>query len=138
MKNLILLSFVFTVNAQALTTISENDMSSKPIELFEQQVTIQGKQVTALANAHGMTVYIFKKDSPGKSVCTGSCLDEWPAVHVIAADEQLTPPFGKIIGNDGLPQLTVNGLPLYLYAEDTAPGDANGNYPQWESVIITH
>jgi predicted lipoprotein with Yx(FWY)xxD motif len=33
---------------------------------------------------------------------------------------------GVITGTDGKPQLTLNGLPLYYYLKDTAPGDVLG------------
>ena len=31
-----------------------------------------------LVDAKGMTLYVFAADSPGKSTCTGSCLQYWP------------------------------------------------------------
>ena len=31
-----------------------------------------------LTDAKGMTLYIFKKDSPGKSACAGPCVEKWP------------------------------------------------------------
>ena len=34
--------------------------------------------------------------------------------------------FDSIERTDGTSQLTVNGMPLYLLASDTAPGDVNG------------
>ena len=30
--------------------------------------------------------------------------------------------------------MTYNGLPLYFYATDKAPGDANGIYTNWAAV----
>jgi hypothetical protein len=32
--------------------------------------------------------------------------------------------------------VTYNGLPLYFFAKDTAPGDTNGIYPNWEAVVL--
>ena len=31
-----------------------------------------------LADAKGMTLYTFKKDSAGKSACAGECVTRWP------------------------------------------------------------
>ena len=31
-----------------------------------------------LADAKGMTLYWFTKDSPGKSSCSGPCVEKWP------------------------------------------------------------
>jgi predicted lipoprotein with Yx(FWY)xxD motif len=39
-----------------------------------------------LVDAKGMTLYIFKKDSPGKSVCAGMCVEKWP-LYYFAGDK---------------------------------------------------
>ena len=31
-----------------------------------------------LTDTEGKTLYWFKKDSPGKSTCSGACLEKWP------------------------------------------------------------
>jgi predicted lipoprotein with Yx(FWY)xxD motif len=36
--------------------------------------------------------------------------------------------------DNGTLQVTYNGLPLYFYSGDRAPGDTNGNYPGWNPV----
>ena len=33
-------------------------------------------------------------------------------------------------------QVTYNGKPLYFFSKDTAPGDTNGIYPNWEAVVL--
>ena len=33
-------------------------------------------------------------------------------------------------------QVTYNGLPLYFFSGDSAPGDANGIYPGWQAVVL--
>ncbi|HEV2713940.1 MAG TPA: hypothetical protein VGU64_01670, partial [Terriglobales bacterium] len=37
--------------------------------------TSKGK---ALVDAKGMTLYVFEKDTPGKSNCNGPCATNWP------------------------------------------------------------
>jgi len=32
----------------------------------------------AIVDAKGMTLYTFEKNSAGKSVCNGSCAQNWP------------------------------------------------------------
>ncbi len=86
------------------------------------QIVVDGK---------GMTAYIFDQDKPGsgKSVCTGDCATAWPAIDAGSATPTVTGVTGKvgtITGTDGDLQVTVNGYPLYTFAQDTAPGDVKG------------
>jgi predicted lipoprotein with Yx(FWY)xxD motif len=95
-----------------------------------------------VAGANGMTVYQFSKDvaDSGTSACTGGCLTTWPALTVPAGS---TPSGGSgVVGklgtitraDDGTLQVTYNGLPLYFFHNDKAPGDANGVYADWSAV----
>ncbi|MEZ0241204.1 MAG: hypothetical protein ACAH65_10435 [Chloroflexota bacterium] len=36
--------------------------------------------------------------------------------------------------DNGALQVTYNGLPLYFFKNDQAPGDTNGVYENWEIV----
>lgn len=82
-------------------------------------------------DADGRTVYLFAKDSAiFTSACTGDCLTTWPPVPAPAG--RLTLPsdgrgeLAPMNGNDGARQLAFDGIPLYYYAGDTAPGQING------------
>ncbi len=79
----------------------------------------------------GMTVYFFDNDvaDSGMSNCTGQCAAMWPAVHPAGTDpvvDGVTGKVGTITGTDGEPQLTIDGRPVYTFANDAAPGDVNG------------
>lgn len=81
-----------------------------------------------LVDPDGLTLYVFTQDSGGESVCYDQCAENWPAV---AADTAIssdldTAMFGSTERTDGTSQLTINGMPLYLFAADEAPGDVNG------------
>lgn len=90
----------------------------------------------------GLTLYNFTKDTKdsGTSVCTGGCLETWPALTVEAGgtptgDAGVTGTLGTITRADnGALQVTYNGLPLYFFKNDTAPGDLNGVYENWVTV----
>lgn len=82
-----------------------------------------------LTDAKGMTLYIFKKDSPGKSACAGPCVEKWPLYFrekVAAPEEVMAGDFGTITREDGKKQTTYKGWPLYYFAGDKAPGDLLG------------
>ncbi|HEV2067299.1 MAG TPA: hypothetical protein VGR08_10710 [Thermomicrobiales bacterium] len=84
---------------------------------------------TFLTDAEGRTLYMFTRDEPGTSNCSGDCLANWPA---FAAEEPLTLPDGvpgeltQITREDGSQQVAYNDMPLYYYAADTAAGDTTG------------
>ena len=80
-------------------------------------------------DSKGMTLYIFKKDSPGKSVCAGPCVEKWPLYfrEKVAVPEGVNAgDFGTITREDGKRQTTYKGWPLYYYSGDKAPGDVSG------------
>ena len=82
-----------------------------------------------LTDAKGMTLYIFKKDSPGKSACAGPCVEKWPLYFrekVAVPDGVMAGDFGTITREDGKRQTTYKGWPLYYFAGDKAPGDVLG------------
>jgi predicted lipoprotein with Yx(FWY)xxD motif len=86
-----------------------------------------------LVGDNGMTLYIFKKDAPGKSNCNADCLAKWPPLLAGAAGavpvlgEGIDP---KLIGTatlaDGRTIITYNGMPLYYWSKDAKPGDVTG------------
>jgi predicted lipoprotein with Yx(FWY)xxD motif len=81
-----------------------------------------------LTDAKGMTLYYFVKDTPGKSFCTGECLQKWPPVRpeAVAAMAGLeAKDFGTLAREDGN-QATFRGYPLYYFFKDAKTGDTNG------------
>ena len=84
--------------------------------------------VELLTDAKGYTLYWFAPDSPGKSVCYGSCAAYWPPVGGNAsAGPGVTGTIGTIKRTDGTTQATYDGHPLYTYIGDSAPGQDGGN-----------
>ena len=130
----------------AESAASSADTSSTAPSAAATGVTVDAKPVGSIgtvlvAGSNGMTVYNFamdKKDS-GTSACTGGCITKWPALTVAAgatptASAGVTGKLGTITRDDGTLQVTYNGLPLYFFANDKAPGDANGVYTNWMAV----
>jgi predicted lipoprotein with Yx(FWY)xxD motif len=84
-----------------------------------------------LVDVDGMTLYIYKKDSPGKSTCgaANGCLEKWPVFYL----DELEPAIGfnptdfaVITREDGKKQTTYKGMPLYYYSKDKTADDTLG------------
>ena len=89
-----------------------------------------------LVNQSGFTLYYFSqdKDAAGGSACYDDCAALWTAFY--AGDDLSLPEslrssdFASIMRTDGSKQTTYRGWPLYLYSEDHAEGDINGQGEQ--------
>ena len=84
-----------------------------------------------VVDGKGMTAYVFDRDTAGSgaSSCTGDCAKAWPAITSSSDTPKVdgvTGKVGTITGVDGAKQVTLEGMPLYTYAEDGAAGDVNG------------
>jgi predicted lipoprotein with Yx(FWY)xxD motif len=83
-----------------------------------------------LADADGKVLYVFGRDEKGKSNCAGNCAQTWPLLKAggtpRAGEGAQASLISTIRRDDGETQVTYNGLPLYYYAADQKPGDANG------------
>jgi predicted lipoprotein with Yx(FWY)xxD motif len=86
-----------------------------------------------LVDSKGDTVYYFEKDKQGgtTSTCSGACASVWPPLTTNGAPKgqkgASASKLGTIKRSDGTTEVTYNGWPLYTYAGDKKPGDANGN-----------
>ncbi len=79
-----------------------------------------------LANDKGMTLYVFDKDSGGKSACNGPCAGNWPPL-MAAADAKPMGDYSVITRADGSKQWAYKGRPLYNWKNDKKPGDITGD-----------
>ena len=79
-----------------------------------------------LTNSAGMTLYVFDKDSAGKSACNGDCAVKWPPL-IAAVNERASGDYSIISRDDGARQWAFKGKPLYLWFNDQMPGDTSGD-----------
>ncbi len=79
-----------------------------------------------LVDSRGRTVYLFRKDSRGKS----SCAAAWPPVRAqgmpVPGPGLSAAKLTTTARSDGAPQVLYNGHPLYRYTGDAKPGDTSG------------
>jgi predicted lipoprotein with Yx(FWY)xxD motif len=106
--------------SESATTAAEGSAVVEVVESDLGQILASG----------GKTLYIFTPDNGGAPTCYDDCASMWPA---LLADGDVTVGEGLDAGlfataarDDGGEQVTVDGWPLYFFANDAAPGDANG------------
>jgi predicted lipoprotein with Yx(FWY)xxD motif len=85
-----------------------------------------------LVDSAGHTLYAFSKDSGETSTCEGACAKAWPPLLVEGGEPEpsngaTASRLGTITRPDGTRQVTYAGHPLYSYAGDKQPGEANDN-----------
>jgi predicted lipoprotein with Yx(FWY)xxD motif len=85
--------------------------------------TSKGK---ALVDGKGMTLYIFDRDTAGKSNCNGQCAANWPPL-MAAADAKPSGDWTIVARDDGGKQWSYKSKPLYTFSKDTKPGDVTGD-----------
>jgi predicted lipoprotein with Yx(FWY)xxD motif len=83
-----------------------------------------------LVDGHGRSLYLFEKDTRGRSACSGACAAYWPplltsgkAVAIKGAKRSL---LGSIARPGGGRQVSYAGHPLYFFAGDTRSGQVTG------------
>ncbi len=81
-----------------------------------------------LANATGMTLYTFDKDTAGagKSVCNAPCATIWPPLLAKGSDKAAGA-YSIVVRDDGTKQWAFKGKPLYHWSKDQKPGDKTGD-----------
>ena len=90
----------------------------------------QSKFGRILVDGHGRSLYLFDRDSRGKSSCYGGCAGEWPPLITSGKAHAKSGVKATLLGRtkrrDGRWQVTYKGHPLYTFSGDAARGQANG------------
>lgn len=88
--------------------------------------TVGGHSETVLVTAAGRTLYYFTHDTARQSACNSGCTAIWPP-YLDPSGVTTGLPAGFSVVPDGHgQQLAYRGHLLYTYADDTAPGQVNG------------
>ncbi|MFD4832364.1 SCO0930 family lipoprotein [Streptomyces uncialis] len=115
----------------AETDTAPPDAGSGPSAAGKLGVRTGGALGKVVTDSEGRTLYRFDNDAarPSNSTCDGGCAQMWPPVLAMGtrAARGMDPSLlGEVTRTDGSQQLTLDGWPLYRFAEDTAPGRAKG------------
>jgi predicted lipoprotein with Yx(FWY)xxD motif len=97
----------------------------KQAPLFPVKV-VQSRKGQIFADANGMTLYTFDRDTSGQtSTCEGKCTERWIPLAA-SADAEAKGDFTVITRSDGSKMWAYRYRPLYTSQYDKAPGDING------------
>jgi len=115
------LAIAFGVAALALGGVAmAEDYAGGAVKTMD----IGGKEV--LTDASGMTLYTFDKDTAGVSNCYDGCAAKWPPLFADDAAKD-DGEFTIVTRTDGTKMWAHEGMPLYLWVDDTAPGQTTGD-----------
>jgi predicted lipoprotein with Yx(FWY)xxD motif len=92
--------------------------------------THSGPDGSYLTDGSGRTLYLWTADTGTTSTCTGGCAAAWPPVTSSSTPSAGSGVSASQLGlskrSDGTEQVTYDGHPLYYFADDTSPGQMNG------------
>ncbi|WP_199431716.1 SCO0930 family lipoprotein [Qaidamihabitans albus] len=116
------------IGAPAPAAVQQQAQPAEQAKLVAAEV---GELGQVLTDQDGKTLYRFAEDSadPPTATCEGDCATAWPpllAEGEVAAEGLDQSLVGTVSRSDGTQQVTVNGWPVYRFAKDTAPGQAQG------------
>lgn len=122
-----------TAAKPAATQVAAKPATNQPATLMDTVMLHKDAKVGSfLTDGKGMTLYVYAKDSVGKSDCTGDCAKNWLPYTVASANAKLIEAPGIsgqlsiIKRDDGKFQVAYDGMPLYHFYEDKQMGDMHG------------
>jgi len=113
-----------------------NDSNATAASPPASQDTVAASNVSGagsvLVDSQGNALYTPDQEANGKILCTGSCESIWMPLTVSGsaqptASADVTGKVGTVKRPDGTEQVTMNGAPLYTFAEDGGPGNVTGD-----------
>ena len=112
---------------------SERAVDAASVTRSSRRPTVQVRRTglgKILVDSRGRTLYLFKKDTGGKSSCSGSCAVNWPPLlatgRPTAGSGIKASKLGTTRRSNGKTQVVYNRHPLYRFIGDEKPGNTNG------------
>lgn len=119
-----------TAPAETTTTVAADETTTTAADEGSATVEVAESDLGQILTSDGKTLYLFMPDNAGAPTCYDDCASAWPALLAdgeVAVGEGLDDSlFSMVARDDGGEQVTVDGWPLYFFANDAAPGDTNG------------
>lgn len=112
------------------TTEAAETAAGTDAETSDVTVALVDSEFGQILASDSRTLYLFMPDNAGAPTCYDDCAQNWPpllAEGAVTTGEGLDPSlFATVPRDTGGEQVTVDGWPLYFFANDAAPGDVNG------------
>src|SRR4051794_15364367 len=96
--------YASTTSATATGTTAVASTTAVATGTSAGATTVKVGAANALVESNGLTLYIFKNDSAGKSACTGGCATTWPPLTVTGTPSKasgISGDLGTITRDDG-------------------------------------
>jgi predicted lipoprotein with Yx(FWY)xxD motif len=135
-----ILTLIGLVAALGLVACGGSDDSTDPATTSDTGTS--GSDTVALASISGAgevlvdsagnALYTPDEEANGKIKCTGACESEWIPLTVSGssqptASDEVDGEVGTVKRPDGGEQVTLDGAPLYTFADDGGPGQVTGD-----------
>ena len=124
---------VATAGTTRPTVVIEPSVNAASVTQNSPGPTVQVRRTglgQILVDSRGRTLYLFNKDTGGKSRCSGSCAVNWPPLLATGRPTAGTGVKASKLAttrrSDGKTQVVYNGHPLYRFIGDQKPGNTNG------------
>jgi predicted lipoprotein with Yx(FWY)xxD motif len=124
---------VATAGATHPTVAIEPSVNAASVTRNSPRPTVQVRRTglgQILVDSRGRTLYLFKKDTGGKSACSGSCVANWPPLLATGRPTAGTGVKASKLAttrrSNGKTQVVYNHHPLYRFIGDEKPGNTSG------------
>ena len=121
---------VVGIGCGAAVAAKPHSAAGKPPPTVAVRSSSYGK---ILVNGKGYTLYLWTKDKPNASACSGPCLGVWPFVIVSGTPTGGPGVNAKLLGTITVKikgktehEVTYNKHPLYTFISDVKPGIISG------------
>jgi predicted lipoprotein with Yx(FWY)xxD motif len=113
-----------TAAVQSAAAATARPASGAVLSVASVKVAIgtTNKAHSLIVDSKGLPVYLLTGDSASHPECKGACLTYWPAVTTTSSKPTLGAGIKGKVGvwkHNKIDQVTLNGHPLYTYAQDS-------------------